>query len=224
MGGKNKAARNRPPRRPACEICGRDATKTTDEHAYPAWLLRHTRESFRNPPSDFVPAPGWEQDSKVVLKRVCDPCQRQLNSKFETPAKGVITEILDGCALDLSPSQQAVLAAWFCKTAIVLALAREQRSPDPVLTPRQRARLRELLHQMLRDGQPYRNSAVRIAQRSLIVLPSQRGCVPRPPLGDPSILTSVYAFESILCEVIIDAHPATIARHMESAGRDPRFV
>ena len=170
--GRDRQGRKKSVKRgPSCEICGREATKTTEEHAYPARLLRHTRESFRNPPPDFAPAPGWEQDSKVVLKRVCLRCQRLLNSKFETPARGLITAILDGSILDLSPRDQVVvLAAWFCKTAIVLALAREQRSADPRLrlTPQERARLRETLQQMLSDGQPPRNAVVRIAQRSLV--------------------------------------------------------
>jgi hypothetical protein len=221
--GRNRQGRKKSVKRgPTCEICGREATKTTEEHAYPAWLLRHTRESFRNPPPDFVPAPGWEQDSKVVLKRVCLRCQRLLNCKFETPARGLITAILDGSILDLSPRDQVVLAAWFCKTAIVLALAREQRSADPRLTPQERARLRETLQQMLSDGQPPRSAVVRIAQRSLVTEPSQWGLVPPPRLDEPFLVTSVYSFENILCEVIVDAHPTTIARHTES--RDLRFI
>ena len=53
-------------------------------------------------------------------------------------------------------------------------------------------------------------------------MPSQRGFVPPPRLDEPFLLTSVYSFENILCEVIIGAHPATIARQTES--RDPRFT
>lgn len=209
-------------RQPICSICERKVPKTTEEHAYPAWLLRHTRTSFRSPPPHFVPAPGWEQDSKVVLKRVCEQCQHELNVKFETPARGLILSILDGAAVDLSERERAALAGWFCKTAIVLALARSQRPADNRLNPQELGRLRTTLRQMLPDGKPPLGASVRIAQRSLIAMPSQGGLVSPPRLDEPFLLISTYSFENVMCEVVIEADPATIGRL--AAIRDPRFI
>jgi hypothetical protein len=224
MSGGRSGRKRAQQRRPTCEICGREVSKATEEHVYPSWLLRHTRASFRNPPPDFVPVPGWEQDPKVVLKPVCERCQRRLNSAFEIRAKDLLIQMLDTPPVDLSPERRSVLAAWFCKTALVLVLAREKRSSAPVLTQRQSSRVRTMLRQMVKTGQLPQNAAVRIAHRSLAASRAERRFVPEPLNNDPAILTCAYAFEDIMCEVILDAHSHNVARHLTLTNDDQRFI
>jgi hypothetical protein len=155
---------------------------------------------------------------------VCERCQRRLNSAFEIPARGILAQMLDGSVVELAPEQQHILAAWFFKTALVLMLARDQRSSSPVLTPSERSRVRTTLRTLVQDGEFPAHASVRIALRSLDALPSRRPFVPLLPTDDPLILTCAYAIETIMCEVVIDASSTTRKRHATASNYDARFI
>jgi hypothetical protein len=94
---------------------------------------------------------------------VCQTCQRRLNAVFEDPAHSLLKTMIDSNAvLSLTVRQQAVLSAWFAKTALVLGLRRDY-PPQQAWYPE--AMRRELVT-LMRVGVPTRSVTVRIASVS----------------------------------------------------------
>jgi hypothetical protein len=218
-GGSSRTKKRSPPV-PRCRICDHAGGRATAEDAYPWWLRRRIHEWVRALPQGSV-APGWEQGRRVLLRPVCEKCQRQLNQTFETPAHGLLKAMMDGSALDLAPREQVLVAAWAAKTALVLILQRT--SP----TQGWKARLLQgHLRDMLKHGSPPVNATVRFAYLSDRLEQTQRRLLPRGwpellPAGDS--IVSVISVPGFIAETIV-APPAIVHSFIELTKDDDRFT
>ena len=110
-----------------CIFCSTVA-KRTKEHVWPSWV-----ESILPGQGAFVltttsDAPGfrprsWEKRGfDVTVRQVCSPCNNGRLSGLENAIKQLLTELVLGRAVVLSPLDQERLATWTYKTAMMFAL------------------------------------------------------------------------------------------------------
>jgi hypothetical protein len=190
----------------------------TAEDAYPWWLRRRIHEWIRALPDGSV-EPEWEQGSRIILKPVCEKCQRRLNTVFESPASVLLKEMMDGSVIDLSPQQQVLVAGWIVKTGLVLLL---ERHPDGLAN----RLLREWLTHMLKGGTPPANATARIGYFSDNLEQSRKGFLPPgwPDVLDPREgIVSVISVPGFICETILG--PAAVVRSfIDMTKDDDRFI
>ena len=66
--------------------------------------------------------------AQVRIKAVCQPCNNGWMSRLETENKSIIGDFLNDRSLQLDTSQQASLARWTLKTAMVLDAVTKERN------------------------------------------------------------------------------------------------
>jgi hypothetical protein len=205
-----------PPPVKRCKICESAAGPWTKEDAIPRWLDGHMRDALRAMPSERVPA-GWEQQRRVVLKPVCQTCQRRLNTEFENPAKQLLLDMVAGANRTLSSRDQLIAAAWFAKTAFVLGLASTAHRGDV-------ERLRQLASSTLRTLAPPGDASVRLAYSSVLVGPTSSPLLPRGwRESHQGLFSSVFWVGSLVVELMVGS-PPTMRSFLAATQGDPRFV
>jgi hypothetical protein len=111
-----------------CAFCGRRADSS--EHAWPDWLLSllgrgpKYRYDVERRLDDRAPL-KWSGSRVLTVKRVCRSCNNGWMSDLETQAQPILTRLVRGDRpLSLDPAQQATIAAWCRKTAMVFDCTR----------------------------------------------------------------------------------------------------
>lgn len=108
-------------------FCGQ-AGSLSKEHVVPRWLRKDLQ--IAGPVREFRGAAhaGEAETLAVVFHEVCVRCNNGWMEALETAARPVLKPLLLGAApgtsRELDPGQQAVLATWAVKTALLLVLAR----------------------------------------------------------------------------------------------------
>jgi hypothetical protein len=153
----------------------------------------------------------------VLLKPVCQSCQRRLNELFETPASPILKAMMDGI-FRLSGRQQVVLAAWIVKTVLIITM----RHPDIDAAPVQRARDR--LVALMEDGTPPDDATVRIAHISNAIKQQPREpFLPSGWLLSPHEIGAVFCLPGLLSETFAASRPV-IAQFLDATEHDERFI
>ncbi len=111
----------------SCAFCGRQ-DELTNEHAWPDWIsgvvpdkpgseiyVRHDDRRTGDTGSRRYSSPPFSS----TVKRVCKPCNNGWMSDLEGAAKPLLTPMLTGRSIVLSPSDQATIALWAVKTALM---------------------------------------------------------------------------------------------------------
>lgn len=110
--------------RRACVLCGQ--AKSSDEDAIPRWLNKLLKGLSAGGPfetivwgirtrlTDFLP--------KTRTFRVCMSCNGWLNVHIEQPAQGIITQLVSGECVTLTPEQQRTIGVWCAKTLLMVRL------------------------------------------------------------------------------------------------------
>lgn len=209
-----------------CRICRSTTGPWTREDAIPRWLHKRIRAEYRALPPARILDANWAQSRRVLLKPVCQPCQRRLNHLFEVPAHQLLKEITEGSALELSPRQQVILAGWIVKTALVLGLAHMQGERVDSVNHRIYEGTRRRILRMLEDGRPPSDTTARIASvlPDGLQEPSDRPLVPAP-WGDrrPFYAMNVMSFPGLACEVLVTT-VATALGFVRATEDDDRFL
>ncbi len=218
MSRRQKRARRPAHPKPRCKVCDSTTGPWTEEDGYPKWLRKRIHEWLRALPAGALD-PGWEQGRRVLLKPVCQRCQRRLNDLFEVPAHELLKTMMDGSIVPLAPRQQGIVAGWAVKTALVLVL---ERTVEPYAAQL----LRGYLGHMLKDGTPPANATARVAYLSDGLERSREGFLPP---GWPDALDTRQGFVSVIsvpgfiCETIIG--PAAVVRSfIDVTKEDDRFA
>lgn len=201
-----------------CRICESAEGPWTEEDAYPKWLRKRIFEWLRSLP-EGIPEQGWEQGARVLLKPVCQRCQRKLNEVFEIPNHDLLKAMLDGSVIKLSPQQQMALAGWTFKTALVLIL---ERTTNPYAIQV----LQRYLRDALEGGTPPSNATVRLAYLTDSLKDSRGGFLPPgwPDVLDPSEgFWSVISVPGFLGETITGPMPV-VRSYIEATKDDDRFI
>ncbi len=218
MGGRKR----QPHPKPVCRICTQDIPprQQTKEDAHPLWIRKLILEWFRAFPQEVFVDPKWEQQRRSILKPVCQKCQRRLNETFEIPARPLLQAMMDGSALALTPSQQAIVAGWIAKTILVLALC----PTNQPAAAEQVEELRSYLYSTLHGGAPPDNATIRIAYVTENLDPPQRGFVPAG-WPDPNRIQffSISGYPHLLCEMIVSSAQWTFA-FIDTTEDDDRFL
>lgn len=108
-------------------FCGQTGSLST-EHVVPKWVRKALR--IGEPVREFrgTSYAGAAETLAVVFHEVCVSCNTGWMEALETAARPVLEPLLLGAAPGssrmLDPDQQAILASWGVKTALLLALAR----------------------------------------------------------------------------------------------------
>ncbi|HEX4435378.1 MAG TPA: hypothetical protein VH061_01160 [Solirubrobacteraceae bacterium] len=154
-----------------------------------------------------------------MLLKVCQPCQRRLNTVFESPASILLKEMMDGAVIDLTPRQQVLVGGWAAKTGMLLILART----DIAWMDRM---LRHYLLHMLKEGTPPANSTVRIAYLSNDLKPPGTSFIPPgwvDVLPAAESIVSIISVPGLIAEVIVA--PVAVTRSFADMTQDDdRFV
>jgi hypothetical protein len=211
--------RKKPPHRKRCKICESAVGPWTKEDAYPNWLRKRMHDWYRALPAEGV-EPGWEQGRRVLLKPVCQKCQRRLNAVFENPAKPLLVEMLNGSVIELTVCDQVVLAAWFAKTAFVLGLT----DTNPALSQEVIPGLRASLRSMLVTGMAPDHTTVRIAYMAYGAHQTRKRFLP-PGWSDKSRygIICVFSTVGIVCETLTGEQSA-LAPLIDATKDDDRFI
>lgn len=165
-------------------------------------------------------AEGWEQGSRVLIRHVCQACQQHLNTAFENSAKPLLVRMLDGSAIELTPTQQVIVGRWTAKTALMLGL----NPRNEHVTAEGRESLRLLLREVMQSGAPPPSATVRLAYLSDSRKPSE-GMFLRPGWADPSLyeFVSIISVPGLLCETVIHVGPSA-AELIDVTKDDDRFL
>jgi hypothetical protein len=107
-----------------CAFCG--ASALNREHVSADWLRafsRHPRGRYR---TGIVGSPDGLRDwisttYNHKVRRVCHGCNGGWMSDLENQAKPILAPMINRETLFLGPTEQAVLARWLYKTALVVA-------------------------------------------------------------------------------------------------------
>lgn len=133
-----------------CAFCGKSGQPMTSEHAWPVWLLEHTR-----PYSGAIGrlrharergAPVLERRGpalEVTVKRYCDSCNAGWMSDLESNMAPLLKPLMDGVRTRISKHLAGHLATWAVKTAMVFDSLRPQ--PKWFYLAREREGLKQLL-------------------------------------------------------------------------------
>lgn len=115
-----------PPDGRRCAFCGGDA-KLTDEHVWPQWLSRALRQLPGAPKQHrpFVTRAQPERRSRIIdiTAPICEGCNNRWLATLEQDAQPVIAPLLALQASVLGRAEQALIAAWAVKTALMFDLS-----------------------------------------------------------------------------------------------------
>lgn len=110
-----------------CAFCGRTGSLSTD-HVVPKWLRKALVISGPVKEYSGVTYVGAAETLAVVFHEICRTCNSGWLSALETATRPVLEPLLLGAAPGavrrLDPGQQAFLATWAVKTALLLALGK----------------------------------------------------------------------------------------------------
>ncbi|ATY17186.1 hypothetical protein CU254_42195 (plasmid) [Amycolatopsis sp. AA4] len=99
----------------------------TREHVLPDWLtglgLGFSPVVHHAGPLNQVPREWSSKPFRTTVRMVCATCNNGWLSELERKAKPVLTPLIRGEPRRLSVDDQALIAAWTCKTALVSLLA-----------------------------------------------------------------------------------------------------
>jgi hypothetical protein len=108
-----------------CIFCG-SASDLTREHVLPDWLTEiglDIEPSIHHAgPLNRVPRQWSAKPFRTTVKMVCATCNNGWLSRLEGAAKPVIAPLIRGEPRRLPVDDQALIAAWTCKTALVSLL------------------------------------------------------------------------------------------------------
>ena len=131
-----------------CIFCGSDR-ELTKEHAWPSWLSNHfsTRFAFRK--GFRLTSDQWGQrisDRRVkgldlTVNRICAECNNGWMSRLETEAMPLLSPLIDGKHRAIWSDEQAIISAWFIKTAMVFEFTAGS-SREPYYTDEERRGVR----------------------------------------------------------------------------------
>jgi hypothetical protein len=116
-----------------CVFCDKER-KMTSEHAWPDWVIE------RWGPGDYTHVfsneEGLERDYRastleVRVKRVCEVCNHGWMSDLENGTKRLLVWLMEARSLYLSPEDQAQVALWATKTAMMLGFTHPRRRKIP---------------------------------------------------------------------------------------------
>ncbi|MCT2587560.1 hypothetical protein [Actinophytocola gossypii] len=113
-----------------CVFCRERPSSRLGEHAWPMWLL----EMFAEHEGPY----HSEINGKAVLKRdghrrgyasiptvqtpCCEPCNRELNRRFEQHPKPIIRKVIDTLGMVvLTPEEAGLFGLWWLKTMLLLS-------------------------------------------------------------------------------------------------------
>jgi hypothetical protein len=115
-----------------CVFCGGTGSLST-EHVIPRWLRKALM--IKGPVLQYTGTvrTGSAQTLSIVFHEVCARCNSGWLERLETAARPVLEQVLlgaaPGTAVVLDPDQQAAVATWAVKTALLLNLG-EFRGAD----------------------------------------------------------------------------------------------
>ena len=108
-----------------CVFCGSESGLTR-EHVLPDWLtgigLELEPQIHHAGPLNKVPREWSSKPFRTTVRKVCSTCNSGWLSDLETAAKEVIAPLILGESRRLPYDEQALIAAWTCKTALVSLL------------------------------------------------------------------------------------------------------
>jgi hypothetical protein len=108
-----------------CVFCG-STSNLTREHVLPDWLsqidLDRAPSAHQSGRLNKVPRQWSSKPFKTTVKMVCAACNSGWLSGLESAARPVLTPLIRGEARRLPDDDQALIAAWTCKTALVSLL------------------------------------------------------------------------------------------------------
>lgn len=108
-----------------CVFCG-STSNLTREHVLPDWLseigLDRDPSMHQSGRLNKVPRQWSSKPFKTTVRMVCAACNNGWLSALEGAAKPVLTPLIRGESRRLPDDDQAVIAAWTCKTALVSLL------------------------------------------------------------------------------------------------------
>ncbi len=108
-----------------CVFCG-SKSNLTREHVLPEWLteigLDRGSSVHHSGPLNKVPRQWTSTPFRTTVKMVCATCNNGWLSALEGSAKPILTPLICGQSRRLPDDDQALIATWTCKTALVSLL------------------------------------------------------------------------------------------------------
>ena len=108
-----------------CVFCGA-ASNLTREHVLPDWLtgigLDRDASTHQAGPLARRPRQWSSTPFRTTVKMVCAACNNGWLSELEGAAKPVLTPLIRGESRRLPDDDQALIAEWTCKTALISLL------------------------------------------------------------------------------------------------------
>jgi hypothetical protein len=105
-----------------CAFCG-ERRKASDEHVIPKWMSRLF------PDTNWIQTDRSTKREKASAKYIrilsdsqCEECNNTWLSRIETAAQPVLTPLIFGNSVVLTPMDQAVIRRWMFKTALTFDL------------------------------------------------------------------------------------------------------
>jgi hypothetical protein len=116
-----------------CVFCG-STSKLTREHVLPDWLsqigLDREPSVHQSGRLNKVPRQWSSKPFKTTVRMVCAACNSGWLSALESAAKPVLTPLIRGESRRLPDDDQALIASWTCKTALVsLLISSDETQP-----------------------------------------------------------------------------------------------
>jgi hypothetical protein len=111
-----------------CLFCSSLVNRRTKEHVLAQWLAAILPGEGMIVVSTASDAPGFtprtwtKRGVDITVRQVCEACNSGWLSDLENTIKGVLTHMVLGRSVVLSPLEQDRLAAWIYKTALMFAL------------------------------------------------------------------------------------------------------
>lgn len=119
---------------PTCSFCGSTERPRGKEHVFPAWLrttgLPTPLSELGNGRINRLPRTWPGKPFTTTVGGVCDACNHGWLSQMEELTKPVLVSLIKGISCQLSPSEQAIVACWAWKTALVSMLQVDATAGD----------------------------------------------------------------------------------------------
>ena len=140
-----------PPNGQLCAFCG-GGGKLSDEHVWPQWLSRALRQLPWAPKKDrpFVMRGPHDRRTRVidVTAPICQACNNGWLAALEQDAQQALTPMITGRPVCLGRSEQALVAGWAVKTALIFDLSSRSEAIIPLGYYRQFGQTRAALDSM----------------------------------------------------------------------------
>ncbi|MGK5681654.1 hypothetical protein [Actinoplanes sp. URMC 104] len=119
------------PPKSMCVLCKARPEHGVGEHIWPSWYLRDLDKTG-------PPASGWARNGEPILNRrdvqihlderqrvlipACEPCNTELNRRFEDPAKPIIRRLMGpaGWTGEATAEEWKIVGLWFAKVLLLL--------------------------------------------------------------------------------------------------------